>query len=457
MTIRKQPAKRKNRSDLIEEAIPQFESFLESREKYIKALESTITALTQENKSFNQNNLDIRNSIDELVAMQRLSNTISTATSADAILGALNELSEQVIPVLDCNIFLIDETNKLVSLSEKESPRLHREAQEQLENGIADWVFSEKKTVIIPDLDSLMAEGTAKNFVIVPLILRNEGIGIYLIHTTKAQQEFSNQDIQLLTVLANQAAAGVENWRAYDQLLKANQQLKASEAQMIQAAKLAAIGELAASIVHEIKNPVQVLVLQMDMQKRGTKIPNADQLLAQQVQRLSDITKRLMNFARNVSDDIATQLIDANKPVEDVIAMVEHEFRNDKIIIERNLAPDLPPILGNANYLQQVFLNLAINARDAMPKGGKIIIESNASKFGVTIRFSDTGSGIDQEHMDKIFQPFYTTKGEGKGTGLGLAICNKIINQHEGTMKVESVIGQGTTFVIFIPFRRTQS
>ena len=195
----------------------------------------------------------------------------------------------------------------------------------------------------------------------------------------------------------------------------------------------------------------------MDVMKRGTKIPNAEQLLQQQVQRLSEITKRLMNFARNVSDDLAIQPIDINKPILDVVAMVEHEFRNDKIIIEKTLGTDMPHILGNANYLQQVFLNLAINARDAMPTGGKIIIESAATKFGVTVRFGDTGCGIGKEHLAKIFQPFFTTKGEGKGTGLGLAICHKIVRQHEGTMKVESEAGKGTTFIIFIPYRRLPS
>ncbi len=450
--------KRRNRTELIEDAIPQFESFLESRERYIKALESTIEAITRENKHFTQNNLDIRNSIDELVAMQRMANIISTATSAEAILSTLIELTRQVISLLDANIYLFDEeSNRLTAIAGGGSARLDTEAQEQLESGVVDWVFSEKKTVIIPDLDSLMADGNPRNFVIVPLLLRNAGIGIYLIHTTKAQQEFSNQDIQLLSVLANQAAAGVENWRAYGKLLEAHQRVKASEAQMIQAAKLAAIGELAASIVHEIKNPVQVLVLQMEVMARGTKIPNADQLFRAQVERLNDITKRLMNFARNVSDDVTMAPVDVNRPIRDVVAMVEHEFRTDKIEMRLDLATELPPVIGNANYLQQVFLNLVINARDAMPGGGTISIGSAATRYGVTVRFADTGAGIAPEHREKLFQPFFTTKGEGKGTGLGLAICKKIVDQHQGTIRVDSQPGNGTTFTMFFPFRRNNA
>ncbi|MBP8975458.1 MAG: GAF domain-containing protein [Bacteroidetes bacterium] len=452
----KQKHNSKNRIELIEEMLPQFETFVESREKYIKALETTIDALQHELESRNRNNLAIRNSIDELVAMQRMSNTISTALKPEAILTALVDLTKQVIPIAEADIFLLgNKPTELIQLTPNGSARLLAEAREQLESGIVDWVFSEKRTVIIPDLKNLAADGTSMNFVIVPLFVRNTGIGFYLIHTEKQQQEFSNQDVQLLTVLANQAAAGVENWRTYEKLVEVNNELKASEAQMIHAARLVAIGELATSIVHEIKNPVQVLMLQLDVMKRGTYIPNAEELIHQQVLRLQDITRRLMSFARNVSDNVQFQPTDVNKVIMDTIAIVEHEYKLDRIEFELDLQGDLPLIPGNSNYLQQVFLNLAINARDAMPQGGKVIIQTSSDYFHVFVSFSDTGAGISQENLDKIFQPFFTTKEEGKGTGLGLAICRKIVNQHEGEISVESEVGKGTTFTIKLPIRRT--
>jgi len=151
---------------------------------------------------------------------------------------------------------------------------------------------------------------------------------------------------------------------------------------------------------------------------------------------------------------VMTQPIDVNKAIEDVVAMVQHEYRTDKIEIELALSTDLPMVIGNSNYLQQVFLNLAINARDAMPKGGRIFISSMLEGFNVMVRFSDTGGGITQENMDKIFQPFFTTKGEGKGTGLGLAISRNIISQHQGNIRVESELNKGTTFIITLPIRR---
>ncbi|MCC6396975.1 MAG: hypothetical protein IT282_08135, partial [Bacteroidetes bacterium] len=150
--------KKKNRLQLLEEGLPQFEQFIESRETYIKALEKTIDILRQENVQYNQNNLAIRSSIDELVATQQLSNIISTATEPELIVSALIELTRQVIPVLDSNIFLFQSTtNRLLPLSSKSSARLQAEAEHQLEAGIVDWVIAEKKTVIIPDLEHMLA------------------------------------------------------------------------------------------------------------------------------------------------------------------------------------------------------------------------------------------------------------------------------------------------------------
>lgn len=444
----------KSPQQLLEEGLPQFEQFIESRESYIKALEQTIQVLKQENACINSNNLGLRSSGDELVAMQRLSNTISTSVEPEQIVSALIELTRQVIPVIESNIFLFEgKTNKALPLSSRGSSLLQQEAQQQIEAGIADWVIGEKKTVVIPDLGHMVAATSSRNFVIVPLLVRGQGIGMYLIHTEKPQPEFSNQDLQLLSVLANQAAAGVENWRTYRQLLKANEELKASQAQMVQAAKMAAIGELAAGVAHEIKNPLQVLLLHLELVERGRPVANWTEMFSKQVKRLGDITHRLMDFARNASEEVKMEPVVLKKVIEETTAMVHHEFVGSGITFTMSLPDDLPPVAGNANYLQQVFLNLLLNARDAMPKGGNIGISTALTGYHIITRFSDTGMGIEQDILEKIFRPFFTTKGD-KGTGLGLAVCHKIIGQHKGEIRVESEVGKGTTFTIYLPVWR---
>jgi signal transduction histidine kinase len=161
-----------------------------------------------------------------------------------------------------------------------------------------------------------------------------------------------------------------------------------------------------------------------------------------------------MNFSRSVGDDVRMEDLHINQPIAETIAIVQHEYQNHKIEIESHLRDDIPPIHGNANALQQVFLNILINARDAMPNGGKITVTTESSGFYVIVKFADTGNGIEKDLLDRIFMPFFTTKSEGSGTGLGLSICRKIVSEHKGEIKVESVVGKGTTFSIFLPIRR---
>ncbi len=419
----------------------------------IPAVEENLPPLERLVRLRESNALPARSSTDELVAMQRLADTISTTTDAEVIVSELIALTRQVIPVIDCNVFVFDDGGRLAPLAAKSSSRLHQETERQMEAGIVDWVIAEKKTVTIPDLEHMVSGASGRNFVIVPLIVRNRGIGVYVIHTEKTQLGFSNQEVQLLSVLANQAAVGVENWRTHQQLIRANEELKASHAQMIQAAKLAAIGELAAGIAHEIKNPLQVLLLHLELVEAGRPMPNWTQMFGKQVRRLADITRRLMNFARSASEEVSMEPVSLRKVIDDIVAMVQHEFRGNGIEIVMDEGPEPPAVSGNSNYLQQVFLNLLINARDAMPSGGTITISVSTTGFHVCVRVSDTGSGIPPDLLEKIFRPFFTTKGE-KGTGLGLAICHKIILQHKGDIRVESEPGKGTTFTIYLPIFR---
>lgn len=457
MTENETTAGKRTRKELLNEVVPQFERFIENRENYIRVLENTIATVLKDKKgpAASAQKQENSSSVDELVAMQQLSNSIGTAVEPNAIITTLIQLTEQVIPVLEAGIFLFDSSAKhLMPLTQHGSQRLVDEAQQQLESGIVDWLFAEKKTVVIPDLSWLMEDGSSRNFVLVPLILRRQGIGIFLIHTEKRQDQFSHQDIQLLTVLANQAAIGVENWREHAQLIKANNELKMFQAQMLQAAKLAAVGELAASIVHEIKNPVGILVMQIELIVSGRAIGNWKEMLSTQITRISNITKRLMNFSHTVGEEYGFEPADLHKELRFIVDIIAHDYRNKNIEVVFHLAENMPTIPCSVNHMQQVFLNMLINARDAMPEGGTMTISTEVKNFHAILRFTDTGTGISVENMSKLFSPFFTTKEAGKGTGLGLSICNKIISNHKGDIKVESEEGKGTTFIISLPIKR---
>jgi signal transduction histidine kinase len=441
--------------DIASEALPQFEQFIENREAYIKALEQTVEILRTERSRRVDYSLAVRSSVDELVAMQRMANSISTSGEPDRIARTLMDLARLVIPVLASNIFLFDaSTKQLTPFPPQGTADLESESKELLEGGIIDWVLIEKRTVIIPDLHNAPDSDMARNFVIVPLFIRNLPVGIFLIHTEKPQHEFSNQDIQLLSVLANQAAAGVENWRVVDRLAQASDEIRISQAQMIQAAKLAALGELAASILHEIKNPLSIMKFHVDAARGGSLPGKTVTLIAEQITRINDISGRLMNFCREHPGDEEREPVDVNRAIEEIIAVVRNEFNRNSIEVRTSFSPQLPLILANCTYLQQVFLNLLNNARDAMPSGGRVDISTALTGTAIVITIADTGTGIPTENREMIFKPFFTTKQEGKGTGLGLSISSKIVAAHGGTLQVESTPGKGAAFTITIPTAR---
>ncbi len=442
----------KKNAEIIEELLPQIEKFIESRETYIKALEKTIELLKREIEFKSKTTSDFRDSIDEILLIQRLATKISTSLNYEDIVTELIELTRQIIPVIDSNVYIYDdEQRKFIKLSCRGSEYLDEVMETYIEDGIIDYVLREKRSIVLPDINSF----DEKNLIIVPLILRNEGIGVYLIHTSKKQTEFTNQILLLLSILANQTAVAVENSRNYNALLKVTEELKLTQAQMIQAAKLAAVGELAGGIAHEINNPLQILLGHIQLIQLGRDLPKRIEIVKEQVEKISQIVRRLLNFSRKVPEDFKLEPVNINFAIQEMTTFMNHQFKYNDIELILSLDPALPLIYGNKIYLQQVFLNLMINAKDAMPNGGKLTIETKLENGNVLIKFSDTGVGIPDDIKDKIFEPFFTTKG-AKGTGLGLSISRWIIRKHNGEIKVESQQGKGSTFIITLPLNPEQ-
>lgn len=232
------------------------------------------------------------------------------------------------------------------------------------------------------------------------------------------------------------------------------------EAQLSQADKLSSIGLLAAGVAHEVNTPLAVISsyaqmlskqLQNDPQKSGVM-----EKITRQTFRASEIVNNLLNFSRTSGTEFTD--VNVNKVIVDTLALLEHQFRSSRVTVQGEFAPSLPPIHGNPGRLQQVFLNLFLNAKDAMPGGGVLRIAS-LNGDAVSVRISDTGSGIAPEHIHRIYDPFFTTKtspkeGQNRGTGLGLSVTYGIIQEHAGKIRVESRPGEGTTFILDFPLTR---
>lgn len=231
--------------------------------------------------------------------------------------------------------------------------------------------------------------------------------------------------------------------------------LKDAQAALIQSEKLAAFGQLGAGIAHEVKNPLAGILglTQLSLRKAEKDTPVHENLtiIEKEATRCATIIQNLLKFARQ--EKVAFESVDLNQVAQDAMAIVEHQLEISKVKLRKNFDPDLPAIPGNANQIQQVLINLMINAQQAMQGNpGEVTlttVSSNASHVQVQVR--DDGPGIPEDLQAKIFEPFFTTKEVGKGTGLGLSVSYGIIKEHKGDIQVESSPETGTVFKITLP------
>jgi two-component system, NtrC family, sensor kinase len=225
------------------------------------------------------------------------------------------------------------------------------------------------------------------------------------------------------------------------------------EEQLQHAEKMASVGLLAAGVAHEVNTPLAGISSYTQLLRGQLDEADPRQQVLEKIEKQSFRAAKIINGLLNFSRSSGTEFerVDVNKVLADVLSLVEHQLEGSRIRVRRELAPRLPPVRGNENRIQQVFFNLVLNARDAMPSGGWLTLRTRAEADTVTVEVSDTGHGIRREHIRRIYDPFFTTKGIGKGTGLGLSVSYGIVQEHGGAIFVESAPGQGTTFQVALP------
>jgi signal transduction histidine kinase len=287
-----------------------------------------------------------------------------------------------------------------------------------------------------------------RNFLFSWLYRKDKILGA--LRVSDKEGSFTEEDAKIMIILANHMAVAMENAELYKDLQDKMSELRETQEQLIQSAKLAAIGELASNVAHEINNPLTSIIGFTELSKEEEDISAIRislDIIERESLRAREIVSQLLNFARKKPLQLTPVKI--NEVLRDVVMLTSSQARMSKVKIREDYG-EFPVSVGDPDQLKQVFLNIVTNAICAMPEGGTLFISTSQAGEHTVIRLADTGPGISKEIMSRIFEPFFTTK-KDKGTGLGLSISYRIIQDHGGRIEVESSEGQGTTFIVRLP------
>ncbi len=298
-----------------------------------------------------------------------------------------------------------------------------------------------------------------KTIAVVPVLVGGQPFGVWIAGSDQ-QERLDAADLRTLIAFAEQAGLAIERAQLYDHLRlktetleQALQELKTAQEQLIRSERLSSMGRLAVSLAHEINNPLQAvrisLELALEEMDQDRPVDREDLKVANgEIGRVIRIMQGLHNLQR--PSEAKETRVEVNGVLQDVLALMDKQLRRAGVVLRVDLAPEPLPVLGCSNQLKQVFLNLVLNALEAMPQGGEMGVSSSlGAERWVMVSVADTGVGIPATQLDQIFEPFFTTKTQG--LGLGLTVCQTIVEAHGGELGVESEPGRGTSFQVRLP------
>jgi len=397
-------------------------------------------------------------------SLASVSRTINSTLNLDEALRVITREAQVLMRARMCALMMLDESREWLDLRANcgageaylKKPRL------RVEDSVLGIVVRRKKPLQIPNVqvdaryqnvDLARREGLV-SLLSVPLLFADQAIGALCVYTARPYN-FSNEEIRILGALAELSAIAIEKARLYERVVDVEEQLRQNE-------KLSALGLLAAEVAHEIRNPLTVMKLlyhSLDL-----KFPDGDprakdtRIIGAKIEHLNKIVEQILAFARTTEPQLAT--VNLNELINELGLLVRHKLANQNIKLIRKLQPDLPAVMGDTTQLEQMFLNLILNAAEAMPGGGTLTIKSCAVRLPrlseklthVLVEFKDTGKGMSRELQRRAFTAVLSTT-KAKGTGLGLAIVGRIIEAHRGNIRIKSRLDHGTSIIVTLPVK----
>lgn len=397
-----------------------------------------------------------RQRLEQAVALQRVMQAVSSHLDLNELLQTIVAALSEVANYEHVCVYFAEESG-LRLMAERGYPPGQATPLVPPGHGVVGRVIRTRQPILVTDVDqdpdyTPAVPGIGSDLA-VPLTHGQEMTGVLLIETPKGRT-LHQADLDWLVGVGQQVSVALENARLYADLQNALHQEQAMRDQLVQADKLAAVGQMAASVAHELNNPLQAIQGCLDLAEayRDDSVKQQHYLVMAkgEVERLAAIVRRMLDYYRPAKG--IREWVDVGALLNDVLTLAGKRLSQDKVIVRTEWDKNLR-VQAIGNQLKQVFLNIILNAVDAMPRGGDLeiqgrLVDQDERKW-LTVAFKDTGVGIPTEDLPKIFEPFYTTR--VAGTGLGLAVSHNIITHHRGQLTVESTVGQGSTFTVWLP------
>ncbi len=394
----------------------------------------------------------MKKSNDTLTAVARIGELAAATLDTSEILSRVVAITAGIMKADVCSIYLLDPSDGSLVLAATRGLRDDAVGAVRINpgEGITGRAAKQDRIVAVSDvrLDSrnkffpITGEDEYRSLLSVPLRFHDELIGVMNVQT-RAPRVFGKSERRLLRTIAHQVSGSIRNARLYESVLAAKRELENAQERLVESEKMAALGRLAATLSHELRNPLAGLKGASQLLLRRTAEHDERReyvsLILAEVGRLGRIVDDLLHFARPKASQF--DFIDANQVVQDALTLHSEDFFSRGIVFRKRLSK-LPPIRADRDKFTQIVVNILLNARDAMPDGGELLITSgwvrseSEGRDSVVFQFRDTGPGIPDDVRTHIFEPFFTTK--PTGVGLGLPICRAIAEEHGGSVDVRS-------------------
>jgi signal transduction histidine kinase/ActR/RegA family two-component response regulator len=401
-----------------------------------------------------------------LAAVLEVSRAISSSLDRNVILQQIVDRVREVVSVPEVVLFLVEEDDKTLVPVVAKVDEFYDEVMAvriRMGEGITGFVAETGRAEIVnqaeKDPRSIQVPGTpleASSLLCVPLIIKDEIVGVTAL-TRFGEEGFDPDDLEVVTIFAAHCSVAIENAQLYEEIQDTVKELRATQNQLIQSAKLNALGEMAGGVAHDFNNVLTAILGRTQLLLRRSD--NADAREALKVIERTALdgahtVRRIQEFTR-LRQDQGIERVEIDRVLRDVIELIRPNWEYPSRLQGIRIIPEIDldsnrAIRGRAADLREVFTNLILNALDAMPEGGELRISSKDENDSVVVRIADTGVGMDESAKTRAFEPFFTTKAD-KGTGLGLSVAYGIVTRHGGKIEVETEPGKGTTFLIRIP------